>query len=184
MRATSTIPQRRCLRTRFARRRSLGKCSDGQLVWSRKRRAFAPCGHGGSQCARCSLWIREMFSSPRRWSINNRTGRAPASDRTCKIITRKSTRRWRPRTLIGTLHQRDTDACCALRKTRPLQKALRDYDGWITGRKRFQAGTRAALEFFEVEDFTGRIKVNPLAHWAPEDVQRLYGRKPPAANTR
>lgn len=70
-----------------------------------------------------------------------------------------------------TLHQRDTDACCALRKTRPLQKALRDYDGWITGRKRFQAGTRAALEFFEVEDFTGRIKVNPLAHWAPEDVR-------------
>jgi len=71
----------------------------------------------------------------------------------------------------GTLHQVDTDACCALRKTRPLQKALRAYDGWITGRKRFQAGTRAALDFFEVEDMTGRIKVNPLAHWAPEDVR-------------
>lgn len=71
----------------------------------------------------------------------------------------------------GTLHQRDTDACCSLRKTRPLQKALRGYDGWITGRKRFQSGTRAALEFFEVEDFTGRIKVNPLAHWAPENVR-------------
>lgn len=71
----------------------------------------------------------------------------------------------------GTLHQRDTDACCSLRKTRPLQKALRGFDGWITGRKRFQSGTRAALEFFEVEDFTGRIKVNPLAHWAPEDVR-------------
>lgn len=71
----------------------------------------------------------------------------------------------------GTLHQFDTDACCSLRKTRPLQKALRGYDGWITGRKRFQSGTRAALNFFEVEDFTGRIKVNPLAHWAPEDVR-------------
>jgi phosphoadenosine phosphosulfate reductase len=71
----------------------------------------------------------------------------------------------------GTLHRRDTDACCALRKTRPLQKALRGYDGWITGRKRFQSGTRATLDFFEVEEFTGRIKVNPLAHWAPEDVR-------------
>ncbi len=71
----------------------------------------------------------------------------------------------------GTLHQFDTDACCSLRKTRPLQKALRGYDGWITGRKRFQSGTRAALDFFEVEDFTGRIKVNPLAHWAPQDVR-------------
>ncbi len=72
---------------------------------------------------------------------------------------------------IGQLHTSDTDACCALRKTRPLQKALRGYDGWITGRKRFQSGTRAALDFFEVEEFTGRIKVNPLAHWAPEDVK-------------
>lgn len=71
----------------------------------------------------------------------------------------------------ATLHQRDTDACCALRKTRPLQKALREFDGWITGRKRFQGSTRATLDFFEIEDMTGRIKVNPLAHWAPDDVR-------------
>ena len=70
-----------------------------------------------------------------------------------------------------TLHQRDTDACCALRKTVPLNNALAEFDGWITGRKRFQSGTRAALDFFEVEAGTGRIKVNPLAHWAPEDVR-------------
>lgn len=71
----------------------------------------------------------------------------------------------------NTLHQRDTDACCALRKTVPLNAALAEFDGWITGRKRFQSGTRAALDFFEVEAGTGRIKVNPLAHWAPEDVR-------------
>ncbi|SDD05423.1 phosphoadenylyl-sulfate reductase [Ruegeria marina] len=71
----------------------------------------------------------------------------------------------------GALRLRDTDACCTLRKTIPLQRALSGYDGWITGRKRFQAGSRAALDFFEVEDGTGRIKVNPLAHWAPEDVR-------------
>jgi len=70
----------------------------------------------------------------------------------------------------GTLHQRDTDGCCDLRKTRPLQKALDDFDGWITGRKRFQGSTRAALEFFEA-DGANRIKVNPLAHWTPEDVR-------------
>ncbi|MEP4249040.1 phosphoadenylyl-sulfate reductase [Tateyamaria sp.] len=69
-----------------------------------------------------------------------------------------------------TLHQRDTDACCALRKTRPLQTALAPFQGWITGRKRYQSGTRAALEFFEVETGTNRIKVNPLARWAPQDV--------------
>nr|WP_240512128.1 phosphoadenylyl-sulfate reductase [Pseudoruegeria sp. SK021] len=70
----------------------------------------------------------------------------------------------------GTLHQRNTDACCDLRKTRPLERALSGYDAWITGRKRFQAGTRAALDFFE-EDGAHRIKVNPLAHWAPQDIQ-------------
>lgn len=69
-----------------------------------------------------------------------------------------------------TLHQRDTDACCALRKTVPLEDALGGFDSWITGRKRFQSGTRAALEFFEA-DGPNRIKVNPLAHWDPSDVQ-------------
>lgn len=71
----------------------------------------------------------------------------------------------------GTLHQHDTDACCALRKTKPLQQALKGFDGWITGRKRYQGGARAELDFFETEDGTGRMKVNPLAHWAREDVQ-------------
>lgn len=70
-----------------------------------------------------------------------------------------------------TLHQRDTDACCDLRKTQVLEKALAGYDGWITGRKRFQSGQRAELPAFEVEEDTGRIKVNPLAHWTPHDVQ-------------
>ncbi|NHQ74797.1 phosphoadenylyl-sulfate reductase [Roseovarius gahaiensis] len=71
----------------------------------------------------------------------------------------------------GRLHQTAPDACCALRKTQPLQDALAGFDGWITGRKRYQGNSRADLEFFEVEDATGRIKVNPLAHWAPEDLR-------------
>lgn len=71
----------------------------------------------------------------------------------------------------ATLHQHSPDICCALRKTQPLEGALQPFDGWITGRKRFQAGARAALEFFEPETGSDRIKVNPLAHWAREDVQ-------------
>ena len=70
----------------------------------------------------------------------------------------------------GTLNQRNTDACCDLRKTVPLQEAMGDFDAWITGRKRFQAGSRATLDFFENELDT-RIKINPLAHWAPDDVK-------------
>ncbi len=71
----------------------------------------------------------------------------------------------------GVLHQTAPDACCALRKTKPLQGALAGFEGWITGRKRYQGNARAELEFFEIENGTGRIKVNPLAHWAPEDLQ-------------
>ena len=70
----------------------------------------------------------------------------------------------------NTLHQSDPDACCTLRKTVPLAAALQTHGGWITGRKRFQSGKRATLSFFELEEGTGRIKVNPLAHWAPGDV--------------
>jgi phosphoadenosine phosphosulfate reductase len=70
----------------------------------------------------------------------------------------------------GLLHETDADACCALRKTAPLRAALKGANGWITGRKRFQSGTRARLEHFEVVAETGRIKVNPLAHWNPGDV--------------
>ncbi|MCA8931428.1 MAG: phosphoadenosine phosphosulfate reductase family protein, partial [Rhodospirillaceae bacterium] len=44
----------------------------------------------------------------------------------------------------GTLHATDTDACCHLRKVVPLNRALEPYGAWITGRKRFQAHTRAA----------------------------------------
>ncbi len=71
----------------------------------------------------------------------------------------------------GSLHLRNPDACCHLRKTAPLQDALMPFDGWITGRKRYQSGRRASLDFFEVEDGTGRIKVNPLARWVPQDIQ-------------
>lgn len=71
----------------------------------------------------------------------------------------------------GTLHKTDPDACCTLRKTAPLDQVLAEYDGWITGRKRFQSGRRATLEFFEAEPDTGRIKINPLAHWTAADVQ-------------
>ncbi|MCB1333145.1 MAG: phosphoadenylyl-sulfate reductase [Roseivivax sp.] len=71
----------------------------------------------------------------------------------------------------GALRLSDTDRCCDLRKTRPLNAALAGFDGWITGRKRYQSGTRAALEFFELEEATGLIKVNPLAHWSAGDVR-------------
>ena len=70
----------------------------------------------------------------------------------------------------GTLHQFNTDACCNLRKTVPLERALGEFNAWITGRKRYQGSTRSDVEFFEVET-EARMKINPLAHWGREDLE-------------
>ncbi|MBT8412714.1 MAG: phosphoadenylyl-sulfate reductase [Boseongicola sp.] len=68
------------------------------------------------------------------------------------------------------LHVTNPDACCALRKTEPMQAALAPYDAWITGRKRVQGGKRAKLRFFEA-DGKNRMKINPLAHFSKQDVE-------------
>ncbi|MHA6343911.1 phosphoadenylyl-sulfate reductase [Roseivivax sp. CAU 1761] len=85
-------------------------------------------------------------------------------------VIRASEAELQARDPYGALRFSDPDSCCDLRKTLPLEQALDGFDGWITGRKRFQTSARAAMEFFELEEATGRIKVNPLAHWAPDDV--------------
>lgn len=61
----------------------------------------------------------------------------------------------------------DPDGCCEIRKVEPLAKALVPFDATITGRKGFQAATRAGLPRFELDksDAAGRLKVNPLIDW-------------------
>ncbi len=62
----------------------------------------------------------------------------------------------------------DPDACCHVRKVVPLTAALTPYDAWISGRKRYQAETRASLPLVEMEN--EKIKLNPLAAWTMADV--------------
>jgi phosphoadenosine phosphosulfate reductase len=66
------------------------------------------------------------------------------------------------------LWARDQDACCRVRKVLPLARALDGREAWISGRKRFQANTRADLALFETVG--GRVKINPLAAWSPRDL--------------
>lgn len=70
----------------------------------------------------------------------------------------------------GLLHQADLDACCTLRKSEPLEKALTGFGSWITGRKRYQNGQRAKLPMFEKDPASHRIKVNPLANWDKDQI--------------
>ena len=66
------------------------------------------------------------------------------------------------------LWKRDTDACCNIRKVLPLDRALGEFDAWITGRKRFHGGARLRLKV--VEEAQGKIKFNPLANWTKSDL--------------
>jgi phosphoadenosine phosphosulfate reductase len=69
----------------------------------------------------------------------------------------------------GTLNQRDKDACCHVRKTLPLERALKGIDAVISGRKRFHGGERAGLNF--VSSAEGRLKVEPLAAFSAFDLK-------------
>ncbi|MCI5047405.1 MAG: phosphoadenylyl-sulfate reductase [Aquisalinus sp.] len=72
----------------------------------------------------------------------------------------------------GTLHERDTDRCCYIRKTLPMVRVLQPYTAWISGRKRFQGGERAELQLFESEDKW--IKINPLHRTSQEDIKKHF----------
>ena len=72
----------------------------------------------------------------------------------------------------GRLNERDPDTCCNFRKVEPMERALRGFNAWISGRKRYQSDTRAAIPVLETQDW--RLKVNPLATWTPADVAGYF----------
>jgi phosphoadenosine phosphosulfate reductase len=60
--------------------------------------------------------------------------------------------------------------CCAIRKVRPLARALNGRTAWVTGQRREQAATRSELAEHEFDAVHGLEKFNPLAAWSLEDV--------------
>ena len=72
------------------------------------------------------------------------------------------------------LYKTSTDACCAVRKVAPLDLALRGFDAWITGRKRFHGGSRLNLP--AVEAVEGRLKFNPLASFGKVELDAYAAR--------
>ena len=77
---------------------------------------------------------------------------------------------------FGLLHKSAPDKCCQLRKVEPLFAAVAQYKVWLTGLRREQARSRAALE--EVADFMlpGGVtvrKLSPFADWTTRDLWEL-----------
>ena len=72
----------------------------------------------------------------------------------------------------GVLWSQNPDACCAVRKVAVLERALDPFAAWFTGRKSFQAVTRANLPKVEYEG--GKFKVNPLVGMSRDDVDAYF----------
>src|SRR5262245_51853787 len=72
----------------------------------------------------------------------------------------------------GGLWHTDADRCCFIRKVLPLQRALNGFDAWINGRKGHHGDRRPGLP--KIEFAGGRIKVNALAAWTPQDIASYF----------
>jgi phosphoadenosine phosphosulfate reductase len=73
----------------------------------------------------------------------------------------------------GLLYQSGPDQCCKLRKVEPLFKAVAGYRVWLTGLRREQAKSRAALEEsapFALPGGQQVLKLAPLVAWSTRDV--------------
>jgi phosphoadenosine phosphosulfate reductase len=63
-------------------------------------------------------------------------------------------------------------ACCAIRKSEPLRRALVGASAWITGLRAEQSQHRRHTPLAEFDEQHGLIKINPLADWIARDVAR------------
>jgi phosphoadenosine phosphosulfate reductase len=70
------------------------------------------------------------------------------------------------------LYERNPDQCCALRKVMPLRAALKDYTAWASGLRRDEAATRSQARVVEWDESRSMVKLNPIAAWTQDDVDR------------
>jgi phosphoadenosine phosphosulfate reductase len=70
------------------------------------------------------------------------------------------------------LYERNPDQCCALRKVMPLRAALKGYTAWASGLRRDEAASRADVRVIEWDEQRSMVKINPIAAWTQDEVDR------------
>jgi len=68
------------------------------------------------------------------------------------------------------LFGRNPDLCCYLRKVEPLERALSEYDAWITGVRRDETSERRKTPVVQWDDRREMVKVNPIVSWTQKQV--------------
>ncbi len=62
------------------------------------------------------------------------------------------------------------EACCDVRKTAPLDRALMDAEAWISGLRADQSAARRSAGLVSVDAARRLLKINPLIDWSRDDV--------------
>jgi phosphoadenosine phosphosulfate reductase len=60
--------------------------------------------------------------------------------------------------------------CCGLRKVEPLERALKEAAGWVTGVRAEQSADRALMSFAAIDAQHRLLKLNPLLDWTRDRV--------------
>lgn len=60
--------------------------------------------------------------------------------------------------------------CCHIRKVKPMKRALKGYEVWISGLRKEQALSRTDIDIVEYDENYGLIKVNPIYNWTEKQV--------------
>jgi phosphoadenosine phosphosulfate reductase len=68
------------------------------------------------------------------------------------------------------LWESNPDRCCHVRKVEPLERALKDFDAWISGIRREQSLTRKDAQRMEWSERYAVWKVQPLVDWDSKRV--------------
>nr|MBA2726191.1 phosphoadenylyl-sulfate reductase [Actinomycetota bacterium] len=71
------------------------------------------------------------------------------------------------------LYEREPDHCCHINKVTPLQDALEEFDGWMSGLRRDQSPLRSDTPIVEAQLLPSGnevMKIHPLARWTATDV--------------
>ncbi|MDT4942619.1 MAG: phosphoadenosine phosphosulfate reductase, partial [Pseudonocardiales bacterium] len=89
-----------------------------------------------------------------------------------RTLTAKQTVAQQDSSFGARLYERNPDQCCALRKVLPLRAALKDYVAWASGLRRDEAQTRRGAKVVEWDDQRSMVKLNPIATWTQDDVDR------------
>ncbi len=67
------------------------------------------------------------------------------------------------------LYRRDPDLCCYINKVEPMQRAIADLQGWVSGVRRDQNANRNRLSILNPQP-TGLLKIHPMLNWTKQQV--------------